>query len=148
VEVVLYQPEIAGNVGACIRLSANTNIPLNIVKPLGFNFQENKIRRAGLDYHDLASVSMYEDWNEFKRDINLDNVAYLSSNGGKNIWDIELNNYTHLVFGSESVGLPKEILEESDNTITIPMNSDSRSINLANAVSIVVYEYLRQNYEK
>ena len=91
---------------------------------------------------------MYEDWNEFKRDINLDNVAYLSSNGGKNIWDIELNNYTHLVFGSESVGLPKEILEESDNTITIPMNSDSRSINLANAVSIVAYEYLRQNYEK
>ena len=71
-EVVLYQPEIAGNVGACIRLSANTNIPLNIVKPLGFNFQENKIRRAGLDYHDLASVSMYEDWNEFKKDINLD----------------------------------------------------------------------------
>ena len=147
-EVVLYQPEIAGNVGACIRLSANTNIPLNIVKPLGFNFQENKIRRAGLDYHDLASVSMYDDWNEFKRDINLDNVAYLSSNGGKNIWDIELNNYTHLVFGPESVGLPKEILEESDNTITIPMNSDSRSINLANAVSIVAYEYLRQNYEK
>ena len=147
-EVVLYQPEIAGNVGACIRLSANTNIPLNIVKPLGFNFQENKIRRAGLDYHDLASVSMYEDWNEFKRDINLDNVAYLSSNGGKNIWDIELKKYTHLVFGPESVGLPKEILRESDNTITIPMNSDSRSINLANAVSIVAYEYLRQNYEK
>ena len=147
-EVVLYQPEIAGNVGACIRLSANTNIPLNIVKPLGFNFQENKIRRAGLDYHDLASVSMYEDWNEFKRDINLDNVAYLSSKGGKNIWDIELKKYSHLVFGPESVGLPKEILKESDNTITIPMNSDSRSINLANAVSIVAYEYLRQNYEK
>ena len=147
-EVVLYQPEIAGNVGACIRLSANTNIPLNIVKPLGFNFQENKIRRAGLDYHDLASVSMYEDWNEFKRDVNLDNVAYLSSKGGKNIWDIELKKYSHLVFGPESVGLPKEILKESENTITIPMNSDTRSINLANAVSIVAYEYLRQNYEK
>ena len=147
-EVVLYQPEIAGNVGACIRLSANTNIPLNIVKPLGFNFQENKIRRAGLDYHDLASVSMYEDWNEFKKDINLDNVAYLSSNGGKNIWDIELKKYTHLVFGPESVGLPKEILRENENTITIPMNSNSRSINLANAVSIVAYEYLRQNYKK
>jgi len=148
VEVVLYQPEIAGNVGACIRLSANTNIPLNIVKPLGFNFQENKIRRAGLDYHDLASVSMYEDWNEFKRDVNLDNVAYLSSKGGKNIWDIELKKYSHLVFGPESVGLPKEILKESDNTITIPMNNDTRSINLANAVSIVAYEYLRQNYKK
>ncbi len=147
-EVVLYQPEIAGNVGACIRLSANTNIPLNIVKPLGFNFQENKIRRAGLDYHDLASVSMYEDWNEFKSDINLDNVAYLSSKGGKNIWDIKLKKYSHLVFGPESVGLPKEILKESENTITIPMNSDTRSINLANAVSIVAYEYLRQNYKK
>ena len=147
-EVVLYQPEIAGNVGACIRLSANTNIPLNIVKPLGFNFQENKIRRAGLDYHDLASVSMYEDWNEFKRDINLNNVGYLSSNGKKNIWDVELKKYTHLVFGPESVGLPKDILEENGNTLTIPMNSESRSINLANAVSIVAYEYLRQSYEK
>ena len=147
-EVVLYQPEIAGNVGACIRLSANTNIPLNIVKPLGFNFQENKIRRAGLDYHDLASVSMYEDWNEFKKDINLDNVGYLSSNGQKNIWDVDLKKYTHLVFGPESVGLPKDILEENGNTLTIPMNSDSRSINLANAVSIVAYEYLRQSYEK
>ena len=147
-EVVLYQPEIAGNVGACIRLSANTNIPLNIVKPLGFNFQENKIRRAGLDYHDLASVSMYEDWNEFKKDINLDNVGYLSSNGKKNIWDVEVKKYTHLVFGPESVGLPKDILEENGNTLTIPMNSGSRSINLANAVSIVAYEYLRQSYEK
>ena len=104
-EVVLYQPEIAGNVGACIRLSANTNIPLNIVKPLGFNFQENKIRRAGLDYHDLASVSMYEDWNEFKKDINLDNVGYLSSTGKKNIWDVELKKYRHLFFGDESVGV-------------------------------------------
>ena len=91
---------------------------------------------------------MYEDWNEFKSDINLDNVAYLSSKGGENIWDIELKKYSHLVFGPESVGLPKEILKESENTITIPMNSDTRSINLANAVSIVAYEYLRQNYKK
>ena len=64
-EIVLYQPEIAGNVGACIRLSANTGIPLNIIKPFGFSFQENKIRRAGLDYHDLATVSTYENWDEF-----------------------------------------------------------------------------------
>ena len=147
-EIVLYQPEIAGNVGACIRLSANTNVPLNIIKPLGFNFQENKIRRAGLDYHDLASVSMYEDWNEFKKDVDIKNVGYLSSKGNKNIWDVELKNYSHLIFGPESVGLPDNILQESKNIITIPMNSDSRSINLANAVSIVTYEYLRQNYEK
>tara|TARA_B100001113_G_scaffold3312_1_gene2764 strand:+ start:2670 stop:3116 length:447 start_codon:yes stop_codon:yes gene_type:complete len=148
VEIVLYQPEIAGNVGACIRLSANTNIPLNIIKPLGFNFQENKIRRAGLDYHDLASVSMYEEWDEFKKEINLENVAYLSSKGKKNIWDVELKEYSHLIFGPESVGLPDDILNGNKNILTIPMTSDSRSINLANAVSIVAYEYLRQNYDK
>ena len=147
-EIVLYQPEIAGNVGACIRLSANTNIPLNIIKPLGFNFQENKIRRAGLDYHDLASVSMYEEWDEFKKEINLENVAYLSSKGKKNIWDVELKEYSHLIFGPESVGLPNDILNGNKNILTIPMTSDSRSINLANAVSIVAYEYLRQNYDK
>ena len=147
-EIVLYQPEIAGNVGACIRLSANTNLPLNIIKPLGFNFQENKIRRAGLDYHDLASVSMYQDWGEFKKEINLENVAYLSSKGKKNIWDAELKEYSHLIFGPESVGLPDDILNGNKNILTIPMTSDSRSINLANAVSIVAYEYLRQNYDK
>ena len=147
-EIVLYQPEIAGNVGACIRLSANTNVPLNIIKPLGFNFQENKIRRAGLDYHDLASVSIYEDWNEFKKDVNLKHVGFLSSKGDKNIWDIELKKYSHLIFGPESVGLPENMIRESNNIITIPMTSDSRSINLANAVSIVAYEYLRQNHEK
>ena len=147
-EIVLYQPEIAGNVGACIRLSANTGLPLNIIKPLGFNFQENKIRRAGLDYHDLATVSMYEDWNEFKEDITVENIAYLSTRGDKNIWDVKLKKYTHFVFGPESIGLPNDILENTNNTLTIPMNSDSRSINLANAVSIVAYEYLRQNYVK
>ena len=146
-EIVLYQPEIAGNVGACIRLSANTGLPLNIIKPLGFNFQENKIRRAGLDYHDLATVSMYENWSKFEEDITIENIAYLSTKGDKNIWDVELKKYTHFVFGPESIGLPKDILENSNNTLTIPMNSDSRSINLANAVSIVSYEYLRQNYE-
>ena len=147
-EIVLYQPEIAGNVGACIRLSANTGLPLNIIKPLGFNFQENKIRRAGLDYHDLATVSMYENWSKFEEDITIENIAYLSTKGNKNIWDVELKKYTHFVFGPESIGLPKDILENSNNTLTIPMNSDSRSINLANAVSIVSYEYLRQNYEE
>ena len=64
-EIVLYKPEIAGNVGACIRLSANTGLALNLIKPFGFSFQENKIRRAGLDYHDLASVSVFENWNNF-----------------------------------------------------------------------------------
>ena len=65
-EIVLYQPEIAGNVGAIIRLSANTGVSLNLIKPYGFELQENKIRRAGLDYHDLSITKTYESWNEFK----------------------------------------------------------------------------------
>ena len=65
-EIVLYQPEIAGNVGAIIRLSANTGVSLNLIKPFGFELQENKIRRAGLDYHDLSITKTYESWNEFK----------------------------------------------------------------------------------
>ena len=83
-EIVLYQPEIAGNVGACIRLSANTGIPLNIIKPFGFSFQENKIRRAGLDYHDLATVSTYENWDEFIQKNQDKTIAYLSAKGSKN----------------------------------------------------------------
>ena len=91
---------------------------------------------------------MYENWSEFKKEINIDNVGYLSSKSKNNIWDVELKDYSHLIFGPESVGLPDDILNEENNTLTIPMTSDSRSINLANAVSIVAYEYLRQNYDK
>lgn len=147
-EIVLYQPEIAGNVGACIRLSANTGISLNIIKPYGFSFQENKIRRAGLDYHDLASVSTYENWEEFISLNNKKNIAYLSSKGTKSYWDIDLSKYDFLVFGPESVGLPQYITSEQENLLTIPMDDNSRSINLANSVAIVGYEFLRQENAK
>ena len=147
-EIVLYQPEIAGNVGACIRLSANTGISLNIIKPYGFSFQENKIRRAGLDYHDLASVSTYENWEEFISLNNKKNIAYLSSKGTKSYWDIDLSKYDFLVFGPESVGLPQYITSEQENLFTIPMDDNSRSINLANSVAIVGYEFLRQENAK
>ena len=147
-EIVLYQPEIAGNVGACIRLSANTGISLNIIKPYGFSFQENKIRRAGLDYHDLASVSTYENWEEFISLNTKKNIAYLSSKGTKSYWDIDLSKYDFLVFGPESVGLPQYITSEQENLLTIPMDDNSRSINLANSVAIVGYEFLRQENAK
>ena len=94
-EIVLYKPEIAGNVGSCIRLSANTGLPLNLIKPFGFNFQENKIRRAGLDYHDLASVSIFENWNVFYEQNKNKNIAMLSTKGPKNIWDTDLKNYDY-----------------------------------------------------
>ena len=146
-EIVLYKPEIAGNVGACIRLSANTGLALNLIKPFGFSFQENKIRRAGLDYHDLASVSVFENWNNFYRENNDKKIGFLSVKGSQNIWDANLNEYDYMIFGPESVGLPDDILALQYETLSIPMNENSRSINLANAVSIVSYEFLRQNYK-
>ena len=146
-EIVLYQPEIAGNVGACIRLSANTGIPLNIIKPFGFSFQENKVRRAGLDYHDLASVSIYESWEDFLTENNSAKIGYLSAKGTHNYWDVNLSKYSYLIFGPESVGLPENLIEDT-NLLTIPMDDDSRSINLANSVAIVGYEYLRQSNAK
>ena len=142
-EIVLYQPEIAGNVGAIIRLSANTGVSLNLIKPFGFELQENKIRRAGLDYHDLSITKTYESWNEFKAINSNKNICCLSSKGSQSYWDTDLNNYDFLLFGPESIGLPDEIIE-NHKTITIPMKENSRSINLANSVGIVVFESLRQ----
>ena len=146
-EIVLYKPEIAGNVGACIRLSANTGLALNLIKPFGFSFQDNKIRRAGLDYHDLASVSVFENWNNFYSENENKKICFLSVKGSQNIWDANLNDYDYMIFGPESVGLPDDVLALQHETLSIPMNDNSRSINLANAVSIVSYEFLRQNYK-
>ena len=146
-EIVLYKPEIAGNVGACIRLSANTGLALNLIKPFGFSFQDNKIRRAGLDYHDLASVSVFENWKNFYSENENKKICFLSVKGSQNIWDANLNDYDYMIFGPESVGLPDDVLALQHETLSIPMNDNSRSINLANAVSIVSYEFLRQNYK-
>ena len=142
-EIVLYQPEIAGNVGAIIRLAANSGVSLNLIKPFGFDLQENKIRRAGLDYHDLSNTKTYNSWEEFKEKNTKKSICCLSSKGTDSYWDTNLNKYDFLLFGPESIGLPNEI-NSSYKTITIPMKENSRSINLANSVGIVVFESLRQ----
>ena len=142
-EIVLYQPEIAGNVGAIIRLSANSGVSLNLVKPFGFDLQENKIRRAGLDYHDLSNTKTYNSWEEFIETNKTKSICCLSSKGKESYWDTNLNKYDFLLFGPESIGLPDEIIS-SYKTVTIPMKENSRSINLANSVGIVVFESLRQ----
>ena len=142
-EIVVYSPEIPGNVGAIIRLSANSGIPVNFIKPFGFNFQENKIRRAGLDYHDLAAAKTYETWDEFLSINNSLKLCSLTSKSTTPYWEKSLNMYDFLIFGPESVGLPDEIRKKYDQ-LTIPMQPNSRSINLANSVSIVMFEALRQ----
>ena len=104
---------------------------------------ENKIRRAGLDYHDLSNTKTYNSWEEFKEKNTKKNICCLSSKGADSYWDTNLTKYDFLLFGPESIGLPNEIIS-SYKTITIPMKENSRSINLANSVGIVVFESLRQ----
>ena len=104
-EIVVYSPEIAGNVGAIIRLSANSGVPVNFIKPFGFNMQENKIRRAGLDYHDLASAKTYETWEEFIRINKGAELCSLTSKSTEPYWNASLNMYDFLIFGPE-FGIP------------------------------------------
>ena len=148
-EIVLYEPEIPGNVGAIIRLAANTGIPLHIIENNTIKFDEVKIKRAGLDYHDIANVTKHNNWEIFKNE-NLTINTLITSSKAKNIyWEIDLLRSDYIIFGPESVGLPELILNEyKDNMIKIPMDSQSRSINLANAVSIISYEYSRHKESK
>ena len=145
-EIILYKPEIAGNVGAIIRLAANTGIPVHIVESKTLEFEETKIKRAGLDYHDMASVTVHDSWKEFEKKHLNENFLLTTSKSQNIYWENDLKDIEYIVFGTESVGLPEEILNKyKDRQITIPMDSQSRSINLANAVSICIYEAWKQN---
>ena len=106
-EIVLYKPEIAGNVGAIIRLAANSAIPLHIVGELNFSFEDKKVKRAGLDYHDLANVSYHNEWNEFSNNYLYDNVFVTSSMSNNIYWEKDLTKAKFIIFGSESIGYLK-----------------------------------------
>jgi tRNA (cytidine/uridine-2'-O-)-methyltransferase len=144
--IVLIEPEIPNNTGNIGRLTLASGSRLHLVKPFGFQIDDTKLKRAGLDYWPHVDIIYYDNVDEFFR-INQDkNMVFLSSHGQKNHWDIPFEDNLFLVFGKESVGLPKALIEaNSDKLYKIPLYSDHvRSLNLANAVGIVVYEGLRQ----
>lgn len=143
--IVLIEPEIPMNTGNIGRLSLASGSVLHLVKPFGFELDDSRLKRAGLDYWKHISLNIYEGIDEFFS-INSDkNMVYLSSSGEKNYCSIDYEDDMFLVFGKESVGLSKNIIVENlDKLYKIPIYSDHvRSLNLANAVSIVVYEGLR-----
>ena len=143
--IVLIEPEIPMNTGNIGRLSLASGSVLHLVKPFGFELDDSRLKRAGLDYWKHISVKIYEGMDEFFT-INKDkNMVYLSSFGEKNYCSIEYKDDMFLIFGKESVGLPKNIIAaNSDKLYKIPIySSHVRSLNLANAVSIVVYDGLR-----
>lgn len=143
--IVLIEPEIPNNTGNIGRLALGSGSHLHLVKPFGFQIDDSRLKRAGLDYWPHLSVTYYDNVDAFFK-INKDkNMAFLSSHGSKKHWDIPFQDDMFLVFGKESAGLSKSIIEANTNKLyKIPLYSEHvRSLNLANAVSIVVYEGLK-----
>jgi len=144
--IVLIEPEIPNNTGNIGRLALGSGSKLHLVKPFGFELTDKRLKRAGLDYWQHLEVIYYDNIDDFFSKNKNKNMAFLSAHGKKNHWDIPFEEDLFLVFGKESVGLPKSLIEkEANNLYKIPLHSQHiRSLNIANAVSIVVYEGLRQ----
>ena len=146
VHVVLFEPEIPPNTGNVIRLCANSGAALHLVRPLGFDLDHAKLRRAGLDYHELARVAVHDDLDAFIAAIHPVRLFALSTRGTVRYDTIAYSAGDALMFGPETRGLPQDVLEgiASDRRLRLPMRPDNRSLNLSNAVAVVVYEAWRQ----
>ncbi|MBM7037746.1 tRNA (uridine(34)/cytosine(34)/5-carboxymethylaminomethyluridine(34)-2'-O)-methyltransferase TrmL [Vibrio ulleungensis] len=149
-DIALYEPEIAPNTGNIIRLCANCGANLHLIEPLGFDLEEKKVRRAGLDYHDLARVTRHKDFNAFtayleEREQPYRLFACTTKTTGHHV-DAQYQSGDVLLFGPETRGLPSEVIESlpMEQRIRIPMMPDARSLNLSNAVAIIAFEAWRQ----
>ena len=145
--ILFHAPEIPGNTGNAIRLAAITGAELHLVQPLGFDFSDAKLRRAGLDYHDLAVVTVHQDIEAAWAALAPERVFAFTSDGEASYTDISYLPGDVLLFGRESSGLPEELKHDPRVTsrVRLPMLPALRSLNLANAASIAVYEAWRQN---
>jgi len=143
--IVLFEPEIPNNTGNIGRLSLAAGANLHLVKPFGFELNDSRVKRAGLDYWKHISLTIYESIDDFYLKNQNKKMVYFSSHASKEYWNVTYQDDLFLIFGKESKGLPKELIElNSENTYKIPLFSEHiRSINLANAVSIVVYEGIK-----
>lgn len=145
--IVLFEPEIPPNTGNIIRLCANTGAHLHLVKPLGFSLEDAQLKRAGLDYHEYATLQVHEDWTACKTALAGKRMFALTTKGSKRYTDISFLANDVFVFGPETRGLPEEIRAEfePDYRLRLPMLPNSRSLNLSNSVTAVLYEAWRQN---
>jgi tRNA (cytidine/uridine-2'-O-)-methyltransferase len=145
-DVILYQPEIPPNTGNIIRLCANTGTRLHLVKPLGFSLDNKQLVRAGLDYHEFATLSVYDHWIECAARFKDHRLFAVSTRGTQRYDLIDYVKGDVFLFGPETRGLPSEVLESfaEERCIRLPMRPESRSLNLSNAVAVVVYEAWRQ----
>tara|TARA_B100000902_G_C27191897_1_gene854352 strand:- start:695 stop:1168 length:474 start_codon:yes stop_codon:yes gene_type:complete len=144
--IVLYQPQIPPNTGNIIRLCANTGANLHLIQPLGFTINEKSFKRAGLDYHHMASLKLYDSLSECLETFGSKMVFAVTKFGKALYSSANFHKDDVLVFGSETKGLPKTFLEQIsvEKTLYIPMKEGNRSLNLSNAVALTVYEAWRQ----
>ena len=145
-DIVLYQPEIPPNTGNIIRLCANTGFPLHLIRPLGFRWGDKGAKRAGLDYHELANVELHLNLEAYLETQKPPRVFAITTKGHTYYHDIAFQAGDALLFGPETRGLPQTVLETlpAHHRLRVPMKADSRSLNLSNAVAVVVYEAWRQ----
>src|SRR5687768_12156619 len=144
--IVLFEPEIPPNTGNIIRLASNTGCRLHLIEPLGFTLDEKNLRRAGLDYHQYSKVIVHAGWDEFIAACRPERLFAISTKGTCTYSDINFKAEDYFVFGPETRGLPAELLGSSQflEVLRLPMLEHSRSLNLSNAVAVVVYEAWRQ----
>jgi len=144
--IVLYQPEIPPNTGNVMRLCANTGCALHLIQPLGFDLDDRKLRRAGLDYREWASVSLHASLTDFAEAVHPNGLWALSTRGRRSYHEARYQAGDALLFGPETRGLPAEVLDTlgPERVLRLPMVAQSRSLNLSNAVAVLVYEAWRQ----
>lgn len=146
-DVVLYEPEIPPNTGNIVRLAANAGARLHLVRPLGFMLSDRQLARAGLDYGQLAEVTLHEDWPACRAHLADRRLFAVTTRGSRRYDAVRYRPDDVFVFGPETRGLPAEVLGSFpvESRIRVPMRAGNRSLNLANAVAIVLYEAWRQN---
>lgn len=145
-DVVLVQPEIPPNAGNVIRLAANTGVRLHLVEPLGFSLADRQLRRAGLDYHALAAVRVHRGWGACRDAFGERRLFALTTRAKRNLFEERFRKNDVFVFGPETAGLSDALLLEfpEERRLRLPMRPGNRSVNLSNAVAVVVYEAWRQ----
>jgi len=145
-DIVLCQPEIPPNAGNVIRLAANTGCRLHLVEPLGFSLDDKQLKRAGLDYHDLVHTIVHASWAACRATLDARRMFALTTRAEKSAFDVAYARDDVLVFGAETRGLPDSILGEfaAEHRLRLPMRPGNRSLNLSNAVAVVVFEAWRQ----
>ncbi|MBF7073801.1 tRNA (cytidine(34)-2'-O)-methyltransferase [Glaciecola sp. MH2013] len=144
--IALHEPQIAPNTGNAIRLCSNNGCHLHLIEPLGFSMEEKQLRRASLDYRDLANVSIHKDYASFLEAMGDRNIYALTTKGSRPHHEPNYQPGDVLLFGSETSGLPDDVRNsfDADHRIRIPMLPDARSLNLSNSIAIVSYEAWRQ----